>query len=130
MPIIVPVAKTLFLCEEVDVEWGMTNLYGLMNRLRPVVFPHIPDSLAAFVQLSQGFGEMPFHYDIVRARDLQLIHTSLVNTLRFDRRSQLVQLVTRFAGVRFEEPGIYLVELFCNNVWVGDVTLELMEDRP
>lgn len=129
MTVVVPVAKTLFLCEEIDVEWGMTNLYGLLNSLRPSAFPYVPESLAAFVQLSQGFGEMPFHYDIVRASDLRLIHTSLINTLRFDRRTQLLQLVTRFAGVRFDEPGIYLVELFCNNTWVGDVTLELNEDR-
>ena len=127
MASIVPVAKTLFLCEELDVVWGMTNLYGILNSIRPAVYPHVQDSLCAFVQLSQGLGEIPLYYDIQRARDQRAIHTSLVRTLRFERRTQLVQVGTRFEGVRFEEPGMYFVELYCHNTWVGDVTLELKE---
>lgn len=70
---------------------------------------------------------MPFYYDIQRARDQRVIHTSLIRRLTFLRRTQMLQVITRFQGVRFEEPGVYLVELYCNNTWVGDVTLELGE---
>ena len=28
-------------------------------------------------------------------------------------------------GCRFEEPGMFLVELFCDNTWVSDATLLL-----
>jgi hypothetical protein len=72
-------------------------------------------------------GELPVHYDIVRARDERLIHTSRVHQLRFDRRTQLIQLVTRFDGITFDEPGVCLVQLFCDNTWVADVTLEVLE---
>ena len=125
MAVIVPVAKTLFICEEIDVEWGMTNLYGLLNALRPTVYPHDQDTLCVVVQLSQGLGEMPVHYDVQRARDQRVIHTSRPRRIRFESRTHLIQLVTRFEKLKFEEPGIYLLELFCDNTWVGDVTLDL-----
>lgn len=130
MASITPVAKTLFLCEEIDVEWGMTNLYGLLNILRPAGYPHTQESFSAFLQLSQGLGEMSFHIDIRRARDYRLIRASTPRRLNFQDRSQVLQVVTHFEGVYFEEPGVYLVELFCDNTWVGDVTLLLAGGVP
>jgi hypothetical protein len=124
---IVPVAHPLLLCEEIDEEGGMLNVYALFNAIRPRAFPHVVESFSAFAQLSGGLGEVPVHYDIVRARDESLVHTTLTRPLRFERRTQLLQLVTRFEGLRFDEPGVYLVQLFCDNTWVADVVLELTE---
>jgi hypothetical protein len=108
----------------------MTNLYGLLNLIRPAAYTHTQDSLSAFVQLSQGLGDIRFHIDIRRARDDRVIHTSHIRTLSFERRTQVLQVVTHFRGIRFDEPGMYFVELFCDNTWVGDVTLELEEGTP
>lgn len=123
-----PVAKTLCLCEEIDVEWGMTNLYGLLTYLRPASYPHVQDSLCAFIQLGQGLGDVRFHIDVIRARDERLVRSSNVRMLTFRRRTQTIQVALNLEGIRFEEPGVYLVQAFCDNTWVGDVTLELRED--
>jgi hypothetical protein len=124
--VIVPVAQPLMLCEEIDVEGGSINVYALFDALHAATFPYTRDSFAVFAQLSGGLGEIPVHYDIVRARDDRLIHTSHVHQLRFERRTQLIQLVTNFERITFEEPGVYLVQLFCDNTWIADVTLELL----
>ena len=79
--------------------------------------------------VSAGLGEIPVHYDIVRARDERLVPTSSIQRIRFDRRTQLIQLATNFEGVTFEEPGVYLVQLFCDNTRVADVALEVLEDQ-
>lgn len=42
----------------------------------------------------------------------------------------MFQLAIHLEGVRFDEPGVYLAELYCNNVWVADVSFEVLEDRP
>lgn len=34
-------AKALYLCEEVDIEGGMTNLYALFNAMQPKAYPYI-----------------------------------------------------------------------------------------
>lgn len=125
--VIPPVARPLMLCEEIDVEGGSINVYALLGAFHATAFPYTRESFAVFVQLSGGLGEMPVHYDIVRARDDRLIHTSHVHRLRFDRRTQLIQLATHFEGITFEEPGVYLVQLFCDNTWIADVPLEVSE---
>lgn len=124
---VIPTAKALYLCEEVDTEGGQTNLYALFNTTHAAAFPHTRESFCVFAQLNGGLGEVPVHYDIVRARDERVIDVSTTHRLRFERRSQLLQLSMTFRGVIFEEPGIYFVQLFCNNILVADVTLELRE---
>lgn len=105
----------------------MTNLYGLLNSFDASEFPHTRGAFCAFVQLSQGLGDVSFHIDIRRAVDDRLIHSTLPEILTFNRRTQVLQVVVHFEAVRFDEPGVYFVELYCNNTWVGDVTLELDE---
>jgi hypothetical protein len=122
---VIPAAKALYLYEEIDVEGGAINLYALFNTIHAAAFPHTPQLFAVFAQLTGGLGEMPAHYDIVRARDEQVVYVSETHHLRFDRRSQTLQLSVTFDGVTFEEPGVYLVQLFCDNAWAADVTLEL-----
>jgi len=125
--VIVPVVQPLLLCEEIDEESGALNVYGLFNALRAEQFPHARELFCVFAQLSGGLGEMSYHFDLIRARDERLVHASHSRRLRFDRRSQLIQLFARFEGVVFEEPGVYLLQLFCDNTWVADVTVEMRE---
>jgi len=99
---IVPVAKTLFLCEEIETEWGMTNLSGLLNSFGPSRYPHTQGGFAAFVQLGQGLGDVTFHIDIRRASDYGLIHATASRLLRFERRTQLLQVVMRFDSTNRE----------------------------
>jgi hypothetical protein len=127
--VIIPTAKPLLLCEEIDVEGGMLNVYALFNALHPATYPHPHDLFCVFAQLSNGLGEMRMHFDIRRARDYHLIHTSATRMLQFLRRTQLIQVAVSFEGIRFEEPGVYLIELFCDNTWVADVALELTEEN-
>jgi len=67
--VIVPVAKALYLCEETDVEGGMTNLYALFTGIRPPAYPHVQGRFTCFAQLVGGLGDVPFHIDVRRADD-------------------------------------------------------------
>lgn len=126
---VLPVAKALYLCEETDVEGGAINLYALFNTIHAAAFPYTRESFCVFAQLTGGLGEMPIHYDLVRARDERVVDVSEMRSIRFARRTQLLQLATTFEGVCFEEAGVYFVQLFCDNTLVTDVTLELRETR-
>ena len=125
---VIPAAKALYLCEEVDVEGGMTNLYGFFNGIRADRFPHRQESFVCFAQLLGGLGDVRFHIDIRRAADERLVDWSGVRTLRFPDRDTLLQAAVTFAGCVFETPGVYLVELYCDNAWVADTTIRLRED--
>lgn len=124
-----PAAKAVYLCEETDVEGGMTNLYALFNAIRPEAYPHRQDAFVCVVQLVGGLGDVPFYIDIVRAEDGRLVDCSEVHILNFPDRDTQRQVALTFEGCVFERPGIYFVELHCNNVWVADTTFRLLEPR-
>jgi hypothetical protein len=125
--VVIPSAKAIYLCEEVDVEGGMTNLYALFNAIRPKHYPHTQGSFVCFAQLLGGLGDVPFHFDITRAADGRLIDCSEVRPLRFPDRNALLQVAVTIEGCVFETPGVYLVELHCDNVWAADTTILLLE---
>lgn len=124
---IIPSAKAIYLCEEVDVEGGMTNLYALFNAIRPKHYPHTQGSFVCFAQLIGGLGNVPFYIDIRRADDERLIRNTDVRLLHFPDRTFQRQIVVNVEGCMFEEPGVYLVELYCDNTWVADTTIRLEE---
>lgn len=126
MAVIVPVAKTLFLCNDVTSVGRLRNLYGVFHQVRPKSYPHKRD-VVTFAQLGEGLGEVAVHIDVRRADDGQLLHSTPPLVVQFQRRTQIVQVAIRVTGVQFPEAGIYLVELYGNNAWVGDVRLELFE---
>ena len=124
--VIVPVVKALYLCEETDVEGGLTSLYGLFDGFRAVAFPHVFREFTCFAQLRGGLGRVPFHVDVTRADDA-LIRNTTVRVLDFPDRVTHLQVVIHIEGCVFDRPGVYLVELFCDNTWVADTTLRLRE---
>lgn len=127
---VIPVAKALYLCEETDTEGGSTNLYALLASLRASTYPHTQPSFTSFAQLRGGLGIVRCHFDVRRADDALLIHTTHRIELAFPNRSSLVQLAAHIERCVFPTAGIYLVELFCDNVWVADTTLVLREVQP
>jgi hypothetical protein len=73
---------------------------------------------------------MTVHLDVRRAADGRLVHPSVPRTVHILRRTQLLQLSVRLEGVLFDQPGVYLVESYCDNVWVADVSFEVLGDQP
>ena len=126
--VIPPTAKALYLCDyHVGYSNGKVDLYGLFNAVRPRAYPHTLRSFICFAQLRGGLGNVPFYIDIRRAADGQLIDWTPTRQLRFPDRETLVQVVVTVSNVVFDRPGIYLVELYCDNACVADTTV-LLED--
>lgn len=123
---IVPLARGLYLCDyHVGYETGKVDLYGIFTSIRPEAYPHVQERFCIFVQLVGGLGRVPFFVDIRNAARDQLIHTTSRNVLDFPERTTVVQVALVIEGCRFSEPGIHLVELFCDNSWVCDAILLL-----
>ena len=126
----IPTAKALYLCEEVDDESGAINLYALLDTLRPHQYPHIQPSFVCFAQLFGGLGDVPCHVDVRRADDYRLVYNTNIYRLHFSDRRSLRYLALTIEGCVFETPGVYLVELYCDNAWVADTALLLQEIEP
>jgi hypothetical protein len=124
---ILPVAKALYLCDyQIGYSNGKVDLYGLFNAIRPQDgFPYTRGRFCAFAQLINGLGRVPFWIDIRFAATDELIWMTEVRELHFPSRSVVAQVALAIEGCRFERPGLYLIELFCDNVWVCDTQLVL-----
>ena len=125
--LIIPVAKALYLCDgAIGLANQKTDMVGLFNSIRPEHYPHLHPQFVAFAQLSGGRGQIPFYFDVRFAATDQLVHTTTARLLNFARRDQVVQLSYTLPGCRFTQPGVYLVELFCNGQCVADVKVDLL----
>lgn len=119
---VVPIARAVYLCDfHVGYSDGKVDLYGLFNGIRSSKgFPHTKDRFCVFAQLTNGLGKVSCHVDIRSARNDELIWATGARELTFRTRQSLVQLALYVEGCRFEQPGLYVIELFCDNSWVCD----------
>lgn len=124
---VIPVAKAMYLCDyHVGYSNGKVDLYGLFNAIRPTAgYPYLRSRFCVFVQLVNGRGALPFYVDVCFAETDTLVHTTEPRTLVFAGRTTVLQVVLTINGCRFDKPGLYLLELFCDNTWVCDATLLL-----
>jgi hypothetical protein len=128
---IIPSAKAIYLCDfHVGYSNGKVDLYGLFNSIRPAAYPHRKGSFVCFAQLLGGLGVVSFHIDIRRSVDQHLIDWTGTRSLHFPDRDTLLQIAVTIPGCVFHQPELYLVELYCDNAWVADTTLRLLETRP
>jgi hypothetical protein len=123
---ITPVAQALYLCDgHLGFPGGKTDLVGLFNGIQAAGYPHVQRQFVVFARLRQGLGRVPFYVEIRFAPTQQLIHVSGTHVLVFPDRDTVVEMALTLKGVRFPQPGIYLVELYCNAQWVADAAVHL-----
>ena len=119
-------AQALYLCDgHLGFPGGKTDLMGLFNGIQAAGYPHVQKQFVVFARLLQGLGQVPFCVEIRFAPTQQLIHVSSTHTLLFPDRDTVVEMALTLKGVRFRQPGIYLVELYCDAQWVADTTILL-----
>jgi hypothetical protein len=124
---IIPVAKALYLCDgHIGLPNHKTDLMGIFNSIRPSKYPHVQKHFVIFAQLISGLGQVPFFIDVRFGSTGQLVHTTNRHILSFPRRDTVVQLAYTMQGCPFPQPGVYLVELFCDSQWVADTALNLL----
>ncbi len=128
---IIPVARSLFVCESVvGYHDGKLDLYGIFNAIRPANgFPHTHRPFCAFAQLTNGLGQVPCFMDIRFAPSKELVFTTETRNLTFPDRHTIVQVAMNLEGCTFPHPGLYHLEVFCDNTWVCDTELFLREPR-
>ena len=126
---VIPTVRGLILCDfHVGYDNQKVDLYGICNAIRPrEVYPYDDARFCVYSQLSNGLGVVDFFLDIRSAATNELVHATITRQVYFDHRFQIVELAMLVKGVRFDEPGIYLVQLFCNNSWVCDTPLRLLD---
>jgi hypothetical protein len=121
---IIPVARSLYLCDRC---YGLPNakvwIDGLFNSIQPPSYPYHHREFSVFAQLTGGLGAISVFVDITYAPLNQLVHTTHTRQLSFPRRDVVVRVSHVIQDCQFDQSGLYLLGLFCDNVCVADVPL-------
>ncbi len=123
-----PIAKTVFLCDELvrDDEKNKTSVLNMFDTVRPdEASPLQLGRLCVFSELSDGFGDLLFWIEAVRLDTLAPVFRTVPRTFRFADRLANVQILFRLEDLRFPKIGDYLIRLYCEKEMVGDRVLHL-----
>jgi hypothetical protein len=131
MAAVIPVAKSLFLADNVLLDQGSQKIHvlGIYNTVRPPEgsgYPFRLRRLCAFCQLADAIGHVAAHIRIVDLHHDRALFRSTVANLYFASRRSTVAALFRLPGLVFPSPGIYCVELYCQEQFVDDRLITLL----
>src|SRR5687767_13923689 len=125
---ILPFALELVLCEDMGADdQGRLDILGTFRSVGPESYPYLHTQFAVAAQLSGGLGELSTLVDVRVAEALELIYWTTPQKIRLDDRNGLVYLLNRLEDSPSPKPGIYFVELYCENTCIADYRLQLLE---
>ena len=135
---ILPFAQPLVLCDAyAPAPAGKLDLRGCFHAIRPRRFPHVHDEFCVVAHLAGGFGTVTTFIDVRNVATSELVYWTHPHQFQIPSRDTVVRLANTLEGVPFSEPGIYLVELYCENTPIADFQLRVAEaegptseDRP
>ncbi len=90
MASLIPVAKSLYLCDEIlsDPARVKPHLIGVLNAVHPLSYPHTVQQLCVFARLIDGLGDIRCRVIVTRASDGAVVYRSPEQVLRFPDRHQ------------------------------------------
>jgi hypothetical protein len=127
---VLPLTKAIYLCEDVIEDRSNHNIHliGTFNAIRPAdsVYPYRPAQLCVFAQMVGGVEEASIHVEIADTRSGALVYAWPEQRIRFPGRRTTVFACFRILNCVFPEPGVYVVELYANRVFLDDRILHLI----
>ena len=125
---ILPFALELIVCEDYAAdELGRVDLLGTFHSIRPESDPHVHSPFYVEVALTGGLGELSTFIDIRHAETGELIPWTTPQRIRLESRNSVAYLLILLDEVPFPKPGIYFVELYCENTSIADCRIQLLE---
>lgn len=125
---ILPFAQQLVICDSYSpAAAGKIDLAGCFHTIRPRSFPHVHDEFAVVAHLTGGAGTVTAFIDVRNTTTSELVYWTHPHQFHIPSRETVVRLVNVLEGVPFPEPGIYLVELYCENTAIADFRLRVAE---
>jgi hypothetical protein len=125
---IVPFAQPLVICDDYSPGTsGKLNLLDCFHTIRSDAFPHDHEELCVVAHLAGGSGTVSVFNDIRNASTGDLVFCTVPHSFHLPSRETVVRFVNRLENVPFSQPGIYPIELYCENTPIADFRLRLAE---
>ncbi len=131
MPIVKPIAKVLYVCDEAvrDPQTGKMSLHGLWDAVRVAeggLFPYRLGKICVFAWFRDGLGSVNTRVFVVQASTEVVIRQTNEFTLTFAKRTASVFAKYNVNNCLFPAPGDYYVELYCEGEFVDDQVIQVL----
>lgn len=128
-----PVAKSVYICDDVIAEptSRKVTVINLWDTVRVPITESFPSSLVklvVFVWWRDGLGKVKTRVEIVQAATQTIIKRTTVCVLEFNERNSTVYGVYRLSNCDFPEPGYYYIEVYCEDQFVDDQIIHVVQD--
>ena len=116
-----PSVLSINVCDTIIRDEGTkkVSLIGLFNTIKANSFPCTHPQMYVYVALTNGHGTYKTEVRFVRINTDKPL-AGIAGELAFPSPLHVVELNVCWQGLRFEEPGDYLVEVLCDGDAVGD----------
>lgn len=126
-----PLGKVVMVCDDVVADpvshkASILNVWEVVRVPEDECFPYTLPKIVLVAMLRDGQGSVTFQAVIRRAGSGESIRQSAGHPLRFDHPRQTRLLVLRMPNVTFPVPGEYLVELYCDGLFIDDQSITLL----
>ena len=123
---ILPFAQSLLLCDRyAPTGRGTYDFFGSYYTILATSYPHVQSRVCVVAHLTGGLGTVTTLVDVRSGRTEELILTTTPRQLTIPDREGSVRLVNVLERLSFPEPGIYFIELYCENTCIADFRLRL-----
>lgn len=125
-----PLGKIVYVCDDVvqDPVTRKLDIQGACTALEPpagVGYPYTLHQLCVFAQLTGGRGQAVLEVKVVDAATGEEVFGSPSYQIQFPGGQSLTTVLIRMQECPFRRRGVYLVQLFCQRVFVDDRRLTL-----
>ena len=115
MQLTLPIPVSLILCDElVHAGRRKEHLFGLFDTVWANTFPHRLARLGVFVALTGASGRYATRV-LCLGPDGQELFGSPLRSVQLEHAQRVTRVFLRLEGVVFRFPGIYRLQLLCNN---------------
>lgn len=116
-----PILLAIHICDSVirDETTKKMSLIGLFNRIQTRTFPTVHPSLHVYVSLTNGHKVYEGELRFVNEKDSSVLFTAK-GKVPFQNPLQNVELNFAIRNLKFNEPGNFSVEFYCDGKFVGN----------
>lgn len=128
---LIPTAKRFFICDDVvgNPATGKPMIVNLWDTVRVPVgqsFPFRLNKVCLFAWLRGGRGEVTFRFELVRQTDRRVVTAPWVQRVTFADPNRTIYARFLLPNVSFPEPGVYTVDVFCNDEFFDDQVVTVL----
>jgi len=133
MAVVKPVAKSVYVCDEVIIDpqsrkLSLLNIWDTIRVPQGALFPYRLAKMCMFAWFRDGFGKIGARIVVVEASTDKPVFRTEVFTLDFPNRILSVYAKYTVKSCAFPAAGDYYVELYCDDEFVDDQVIRVLVD--